>query len=112
MNIKKIEEIVNNDLLFMSYQEKHTIYITEPGLYSLIFKSQKDEAEDFKDWVFDDVLPKIRKTGQYSTTLPIHNQLSIMNEKDLHYNVIKLIRNNIPDALIIAPFGEITSPQK
>ena len=45
----------------MSYQEKHTIYITEPGLYSLIFKSQKDEAEDFKDWVFDDVLPKIRK---------------------------------------------------
>ena len=35
-----------------------------------------------------------------------------MNEKDLHYNVIKLIRNNIPDALIIAPFGEITSPQK
>ena len=56
--------------------------------------------------MFDDVLPSIRKTGQYSTTLPIHNQISIMNEKDLHYNVIKFIRNKIPDVLIIPSFGE------
>lgn len=39
--------------------------INEPGLYRLIFKSRKPEAERFKTWVFHDVLPAIRATGTY-----------------------------------------------
>lgn len=39
--------------------------INEPGLYSLIFKSRKPEAETFKRWVVHEVLPSIRKTGSY-----------------------------------------------
>ncbi len=39
--------------------------ISEPGLYRLIFKSRKKEAEAFKRWVCHDVLPSIRKTGAY-----------------------------------------------
>jgi len=39
--------------------------INEPGLYRLIFKSSKPEAEAFKTWVFSEVLPSIRKTGKY-----------------------------------------------
>jgi prophage antirepressor-like protein len=41
--------------------------INEPGLYRLIFKSRKPEAEAFQNWVFTEVLPAIRKTGRYST---------------------------------------------
>lgn len=41
--------------------------INEPGLYRVIFESRKQEAEEFKDWVFSEVLPTIRKTGSYST---------------------------------------------
>lgn len=37
--------------------------ITEPGLYSLIQKSRKQEAMQFKRWVNHEVLPTIRKTG-------------------------------------------------
>ena len=39
--------------------------INEPGLYKLIFKSRKDEAKNFQDWVFYEVLPDIRKFGLY-----------------------------------------------
>ena len=39
--------------------------ISEPGLYSLIFRSRKAEAKAFKRWVTHEVIPTIRKTGQY-----------------------------------------------
>lgn len=40
--------------------------ISEAGLYRMIFQSRKPEAERFKDWVFNEVLPSIRKTGHYA----------------------------------------------
>ena len=42
-------------------------YVTESGLYSLVFTSRKQEAKAFKRWVTSEVLPAIRKTGSYST---------------------------------------------
>jgi hypothetical protein len=42
------------------------VYVTEPGLYRLIGSSRKPEAEAFQDWVSEEVLPSIRKTGAYS----------------------------------------------
>ena len=44
--------------------------VNEPGLYRLIFKSRKPEAEGFKRWVAQEVLPKIRKTGGYIPVKP------------------------------------------
>lgn len=41
------------------------LVVNEPGLYRLIFRSNKPEAEAFQDWVFGEVLPQIRRTGQY-----------------------------------------------
>ncbi|MEN3259946.1 BRO family protein [Sodalis endosymbiont of Spalangia cameroni] len=40
-------------------------FVNEPNLYRVIFRSNKPEAKQFQDWVFDDVLPTIRKTGKY-----------------------------------------------
>ncbi|GEM_PF-4731396 len=40
--------------------------LNEPGLYRAIFGSRLESAEVFKDWVFEDVLPSIRKTGTYA----------------------------------------------
>lgn len=44
------------------------IFIDEPNLYRCIFQSRKVEAELFQNWVFEDVLPSIRKTGGYLAT--------------------------------------------
>lgn len=48
------------------------LLINEPGLYRLIFRSNKPEAKHFQDWVFVTVLPQIRKTGQFSLSQSTH----------------------------------------
>lgn len=42
------------------------LYVTEAGLYRLIFRSNKRGAETFRKWVFSEVLPALRKHGSYS----------------------------------------------
>ena len=44
------------------------IFINEPNLYRCIFQSRKAEAEQFQDWVFNEILPSIRKSGGYIAT--------------------------------------------
>ena len=44
------------------------IFIDEPNLYRCIFQSRKAEAERFQNWVFEEVLPSIRKNGGYLAT--------------------------------------------
>ena len=43
-----------------------TKLISERDMYALVFGSHKSEAELFKDWVFEDVLPSLRKKGEYT----------------------------------------------
>ena len=44
--------------------------ISEAGLYTLIFRSRKKAAKEFKRWVTHEVLPSIRKTGVYAVNQP------------------------------------------
>ena len=44
--------------------------VNESGLYSLILRSRKPEAKAFRRWVTHEVIPSIRKTGQYRTDQP------------------------------------------
>lgn len=39
--------------------------INEPGLYSLILRSDKGVARQFKRWITHDILPEIRRRGRY-----------------------------------------------
>lgn len=41
-------------------------FINEANLYRVIMRSDKPQAEAFQDWVCEEVLPSIRKTGKYS----------------------------------------------
>ena len=47
------------------YHELKALYINEPGLYSLIFRSTKKQAQDFQDWVYEEVLTALRRRGSY-----------------------------------------------
>ncbi|MDN9295392.1 Bro-N domain-containing protein [Clostridioides difficile] len=51
-------------------------FLTESGVYKLIFKSKKEEAEKFQDWVTDEVLPAIRQTGQYQAQQHVITELT------------------------------------
>lgn len=40
-------------------------FITEPQLYFVLMRSDKPKAKPFRQWVINEVLPSIRKTGGY-----------------------------------------------
>ena len=46
-------------------RKQYPTYINESGLYALIFGSKLESAKRFKHWVTSEVLPELRKTGQY-----------------------------------------------
>ena len=44
--------------------------VNESGLYALIFGSKLESAKRFKRWVTSEVLPAIRRNGQYNAACP------------------------------------------
>ena len=47
-------------------RQQETRIISEPDLFRLVVNSKLPTAERFERWVFEDVLPSIRKTGGYA----------------------------------------------
>lgn len=75
MNEKQVIKLTNSKVTDSNFRKLHNTgenFLTESGVYKLIFKSKKKEAERFQDWVTAEVLPQIRKTGSYK-----NNQNSI-----------------------------------
>lgn len=48
-----------------------TIYVDEPGMWTLMMSSGKAEAEAIQEWVTAIVLPSIRQTGMYRMDPPV-----------------------------------------
>lgn len=48
-------------------RNQQALFISEQNLYKVIMRSDKPQAEAFQDWVCEEVLPSIRKTGRYET---------------------------------------------
>lgn len=59
--------VVKHDTLFTDGGEQQVRVIYEPDVYRLIFGSKLSSAIEFQNWVFEQVLPQIRQTGQYRT---------------------------------------------
>ena len=47
-------------------QGRWLVFIDEAGLYELVFKSRLPTAKDFREWIFSEVLPAIRKYGYFN----------------------------------------------
>lgn len=52
-------------LTHISFPNAGATVISESGLYDLVLRSDKKQAQPFRDWVTRDVLPAIRKDGGY-----------------------------------------------
>lgn len=66
-----------------SGQKRKMYIINESGLYALIFGSQLDSAKKFKRWVTSEVLPAIRKSGNYTAS-------PVVNVRDMAVTLQKL----------------------
>lgn len=56
------------------------ILIEEPDVYRLIFGSKLESAKRFQDWVFEEVLPAIRKSGGYGVLSP-SDEIRYLNQR-------------------------------
>ena len=64
VKIFKVSDLETFDLPF-KIPSRGRAFINEKDIYRLIMKSELPSAERFQDWVTDEVLPTIRKTGGY-----------------------------------------------
>ena len=71
---------------------KSLIMVNEPGLYQLIFGSKLEAAERFQRWVYEEVLPSIRKNGFYIKDDLTPNQVARLQQTASNYN--KVLREN------------------
>ena len=60
--------------------------ITEGDIYRLVIKSQLPQAEKFESWVFDNVLPSIRKTGSYAVPMTTGEQIQLLAQGNVELN--------------------------
>lgn len=68
MNRKQVVKLTNSEVGLTNFRKLNNAgenFLTESGVYKLVFKSRKPNAEKFTDWVTDEVLPALRKTGAY-----------------------------------------------
>lgn len=77
--------------LLTSGGKQETTFIDEPNLYRVIFKSRKAEALKFQDWIFEEVLPQIRQTGQYAP-----KQVKRRGRPPMSAKTIPLLRHHRP----------------
>ena len=74
LNAKTIEEMASRckgrkvrplELETGTTSPRGLLYINEAGLYQLIFASKMPKAIEFQRWVYEEVLPSLRRTGEY-----------------------------------------------
>lgn len=81
-----------------------TNVINEYGLYNLVLGSRKPEAKEFKRWITHEVIPSIRKTGNYSLDVDvrqlspelqiINNMVKALAKQEIEQRQIKQELNN------------------
>ena len=68
--------VVLTDLVDSTGRTNRMLIINEGNLYRAIFQSKKPEAEEFTDWVTEEVLPALRKHGTYAAPNRITPEVS------------------------------------
>lgn len=68
----KGDGVTNRYLTDSLGRQQEAKFINEPNLYRLILRSKLPSAERFERWVFEEVLPAIRKNGSYSMSPTRH----------------------------------------
>ncbi|EJF07626.1 prophage antirepressor [Thiovulum sp. ES] len=77
---------------------KQTKLIPESDVWRLIIKSRLPEAEKIEEWIMEEVLPQIRKTGSYSLSSDTSQEISLKEKLELEFvgvkNTIEILRVN------------------
>jgi anti-repressor protein len=94
---KHAKPIGSNDSLRLGL-DSQLIIIPEGDVFRMAIRSKLPSADKFESWVMDDVLPSIRKTGQYSMRPEILIAHAIIEANKLIENQTALIAEMKPKA--------------
>lgn len=99
----------------ISGKEQEVNFIPEGDVYRLIIRSKLPKAEEFERWVFDEVLPTIRKQGYYTAdnnkndetkAKLLRAEAMVINAKNRAFNTImKSIDNKQLSPIAVQVFG-------
>ena len=70
-------DVTKRDTTSKARKSQEMTYISEANLFRLIIKSKQEKAVIFEEWVMEELLPTIRKTGSYSLTINTEQQQAI-----------------------------------
>ena len=79
VNYAKLKDSADFAEYFSEQQSPNLTLVSESGLYRILTKCNLPKCEPFESWVFDEVLPSIRKTGSYVVTKPEMSDEEIMS---------------------------------
>jgi len=111
---KELKKIISEEKEKIPNAQPNAIFINEAGLYELVVGSKKKEAENFKAWLYEEVLPTIRKTGTYKIAKKYIKALENITEKlKKNKKRVKILEGNqkkekFPEGsyiYVIRPFG-------
>ena len=66
---------------YQNLQQPNALYVSEPGFYMLISKSRLSTAKRFTKWIYEDLLPTIRKYGKYKQKKEYENEKAEVKSK-------------------------------
>lgn len=108
-----LDERAKSDL---GHKERNVTIINESGLYAVILRSDKPQAKPFRKWVTSEVLPAIRKNGEYSTNAGIAYKRQVIETKErnsrarlgnMYFKLAKLTSNENYRSALIARCAEV-----
>lgn len=100
MNKKQAIKVKNSDVRDKDIRKLNNAgekFLTESGVYKLVFKSHKLNAEAFTDWIADEVLPTIRKTGGYVNNVDLMVNTYFSDIPDEQKSLVKGLLVNIEE---------------
>lgn len=88
-------------------REQQANFVNEDGMYDVILDSRKPQAKSFRKWITSEVLPSIRKTGEFQSistnkSIPFKDQLTWVKETK------KLL--NLNDSSVLGMLEKIAIP--
>lgn len=89
-------------------REQEATFITEPQLYFVLMRSRSENARPFRQWVVNDVLPSIRKTGKYEAKPTVSTNEALSMARQI-YEAAGLVGNQLAlamDKMYQAKIGE------
>lgn len=82
--------VAKHDTLSTAGGTQQVRVITEPDVYRLITHSKLPQAEEFERWVFEEVLPSLRRHGAYMTPATLEK---VMQDPDFTIGLLNALKS-------------------